>query len=375
MRTVEVVAPGLAWCEDGGDTGSVTLAFPAGFRAEGAGRAGLAHFAEHMLMAPRDSHASPYAQLEDQGFLLEAQTRRDHLSVGVCGPQEHLLRALELLVSHVGSPGRPAGTVQRQSEVIRNEVLEKTRLAPWSDRWRWRVATSHGAIGVDHDPIVTPAMNGSAVHGDVWEEFIADKVRPERCGVAVVANPSVVAPADVESVLGPRSPAAGAAVPSLRADGGTPAGEPARGDELVIPVFEGDLAGQSAALAAAMLVARAVAGSTGSRCGPPWYGLFDEWFSEDAPTTLVLPLPPGTAADVVEECVGNAHAAAFDQRRLDWCHQQLTTEWDRRVETSAACSRHTAAMLLGDRIGVPFAGLVPEQVARNVAAAVTGGSG
>jgi hypothetical protein len=360
------VAPGLGWYEYGGDVGAVALAFPAGFRTEGAGRPGLAHFAEHMLMAPRDRHAQPYARLEERGFLLEAQTRLDHLTVTVSGPQRHLLRAVETLVAHLADLERPGGTALRQAEIIRNEVLEKTGLSPSTDRWRWCVPTPDGAIGADHDPVVAPALAGSAVHADAWRAFAAEHVRLDRCGAAVAADPALVGPDAVEAALGPRVVPG---VPRAASSGRSPGEcETPRG-EIVLPVHADDLAGQSAALVAAELAAEAVAAAHGRPGAAVHYGLFDEWFSENAPTVLTVPLPAEADITAVEERVRALPRTVVEPGAVARARERLSEEWARRLATPSACARLTAWMLLGGRMGDPFASCDPHLVAHSASAA------
>ncbi|MGQ4488943.1 insulinase family protein [Streptomyces sp. SAS_281] len=374
MSDVYEAAPGLGWCEANGDIGAFALGFPAGFRAEGADRPGLAHFTEHLLMAPRDESAYPYAQLEQRGFLLEAQTRRDHLTVSLSGPQKHLLGAVETLVAHLADRSRPGGAARQQAEIIHNEVLEKTGLDPASDRWRWCVPVPGGAIGADHDPVVAPALAGLAVYADTWQGFAAEHVRLERCAAAVAADPAVVRPADVESLLGPRPlPRAIPAVAPASFAAAAADGRQAPREEIVLPVLDGGLLGQSAALVAAGLVAGALAAATGYPSVNVHYGLFDEWFSEDAPTVLTVPVPPGFDAGALERCVGSVLRTATEPRTLARACEQLSDEWKRRVGTPAAASRLTAWMLLGERLGVPFADVDAGLVIRSLAAAVRPG--
>ncbi|WP_405901444.1 insulinase family protein [Streptomyces sp. NBC_00727] len=373
MNRVYEAAPGLGWCEENSDIGAFALGFPAGFRAEGAGRPGLAHFTEHLLMAPRDESAHPYAQLEERGFLLEAQTRRDHLTVSLSGPQKHLLGAVETLVTHLVDRRRPGGAARQQAEIIHNEVLEKTGLDPASDRWRWCVPVPGGAIGADHDPVVAPALAGLVVYADAWQGFAAEHVRLEECAAAVAADPAVVSPEDVTSLLGPRSlPRARPAVaPASFAAAGD--GRPAPREEVVLPVRDGGLPGQSAALVAARLIGEALAAATGYPSVPAHYGLFDEWFSEDAPTVLTVAVPPGSDPDALERSVGNALRSATEPRTLARVCAQLSDEWKRRMGTPSAASRLTAWMLLGERMGVPFTDVDAGLVTRSLEAAVLPG--
>ncbi|TRV80946.1 insulinase family protein [Streptomyces sp. 130] len=374
MNRVYEAAPGLGWYEEKGDVGAFALGFPAGFRAEGAGRPGLAHFTEHLLMAPRDESAHPYAQLEERGFLLEAQTRRDHLTVSLSGPQKHLLGAVDILVTHLVDRRRPGGAARQQAEIIHNEVLEKTGLDPASDRWRWCVAVPGGAIGADHDPVVAPALAGLAVYADVWQGFAADHVRLEQCAAAVAADPALVRPEDVQSLLGPRPlpPTRPAVAPASFA---TAAGDgrPAPRKEVVLPVLDGGLPGQSAALVAARLIGEALAAATGYPSVNAHYGLFDEWFSEDAPTVLTVPMPPGSDSDALEQSVGNALRSATEPHTLARACEQLSDEWKRRIGTPSAGSRLTAWMLLGARMGVPFTDVDAALVTRSLETAVLPG--
>ncbi|NEY32864.1 hypothetical protein GTU99_11775 [Streptomyces sp. PRKS01-65] len=360
------VAPGLGWYEYGGDVGAVALAFPAGFHAEGAGRPGLAHFAEHMLMAPRDRQAHPYARLEERGCLLEARTRRDHLTVTVSGPQRHLLRAVETLVAHLTDLERPGDTALRQAEIIRNEVLEKTALSPATDRWRWCVPTPDGAIGADHDPVVAPALAGSAVHADAWQAFLARHVRLDRCSAAVAADPALVGPGAVESALGPRTVPR---IPRAASPGRGAQGCKAPRDEIVLPVRADDLAGQSAALAAAELAAETVAAAHRQPGAAVHYGLFDEWFSENAPTVVTVPLPAGTDGTAVEERMRAFPKTVTEPGALARARRRLSHEWARRLATPSACARLTAWMLLGGRMGDPFAPCDPDLVEHSASAA------
>ncbi|WP_327320349.1 insulinase family protein [Streptomyces sp. NBC_01235] len=357
------VAPGLGWYDYDGDVGAFALTFPAGFHAEGADRPGLAHFTEHMLMAPRDGAARPYAQLEEHGCLLEAQTRRDHLTVTVSGPQGHLLRAAETMVAHLTDLRRPASAALQQAEIIHNEVLEKTGLAPWSDRWRWCIPTPGGGIGVDHDPVVAPALAGLAVYEEGWKAFAVQNIRLERCSAAVVADPALVAPEDMESVLGPRSLPDARDVPRPDTDSRM------LRDEIVLPVDTNDLAGQSAALIAAKLVAREAAAVHRQACADMRYGLFDEWFSENAATIVTVPVPSDLDFGALERRLHRLRETAVEPSAMNWAREQLLQEWAARVKSPSACARSMAWMLSGGRLGTPFAPLDSRLVERSASAA------
>jgi hypothetical protein len=363
MHRMREAAPGLGWYDHDGSVGAFALTFPAGFVAEGADRPGLAHFTEHLLMAPRDGAAHPYAQLEEQGCLLEAQTRRDHLTVTVSGPQRHLLRAAETMVAHLTDLRRPADAALQQAEIIHNEVLEKTGLAPRSDRWRWCIPAPGGGIGVDHDPVVAPALAGPAVHHEAWKAFAVQNVRLERCSAAVVADPALVAPEDMESVLGARSLPDARDVPRPDTDPRTVR------DEIVLPVDTNDLAGQSAALIAAKLVAREVTAVHRQAVADIRYGLFDEWFSENAPTTVTVSVPADADFGALERRLHELRETSVEPSAMNWARERLSQEWAARVTSPSACARSMAWMLSGGRLGIPFAPLDSALVERSASAA------
>ncbi len=329
-------------------------------------------------MAPRDEHAYPYAQLEGLGCLLEAQTRRDHMIVAVSGPQPHLLQAIEMLIAHLVDPKRQSGTALQQAEIIHNEVLYKTRLAPWADTWRWCIPAPGAGIGVDHDPILAPALDGSAVYEDTWPEFAANHVRLERCSAAVVADSRLVSPDAVDSVLGPRTLPDPLAATLREEPTRIPCHEPtigpnplAAGDrsEIVLPVQANDLCGQSAALVAAKLVATAVAMVGNDFPAKVQYGLFDEWFSEQAPTVITVSLSAACDVTELEQQIPALLRTITDPHSLTQAITQLSDEWAARTKSPSTCARSMAWMLLGNRLGAPFAQLDPHLVERNVSAA------
>lgn len=384
MHVMHEDFPGMGWYDQGGDIGAFALTFPAGFDAEGPEWPGLAHFTEHMLMAPRDRRGSPYAELESAGFLLEARTRRDHLTVTVCGPQERLLSAIGTLVAHIADLDRPDGTARQQAEIIRNEILEKTNLAPWADPWRWSIPAPWGRTGVDHDPIVAPALRDLAVHEGAWKGFAAHHADLGRSRAAIVADPDRVPLAKVAAILdsGPRRGpvvsglGTGAASTSHAAADSAPSreqcGEDCRNDarnEIVLPVLADDLAGQSCALIAAAAVAGAVATLRGLPWIEPRYGLFGEWFSENGPTVLSIPVPSETDAADLEHHRHLLLEAATEPRSLISARERLAVKWAKHMESPTARARSTAWMLLGGRAGVAFADIDQDAVRRVVAEA------
>ncbi|MEU3431551.1 insulinase family protein [Streptomyces gardneri] len=384
-RHIREVEPGIGWSEQRGDTGALALVFPAGFAAEGAGRPGLAHFTEHMVMAPSGRGMEPYASLEAAGFLLDATTRRDHMTITVSGPQGSFLDAVAALVAHLANLDRPEGTADRQAEIIRNEVLDKTRLAPESDTWRRCVPTPDGPVGLDHDPITSPALAGSVGHADAWRAFAAEHVRPDRCAVGLAVDPGRVRPEDVASLLGPReSPrdgsrewgtepttfrpatsgpmdfrAAGSRAACFRAAG-------VRRHEIVVPVVDDGPSGQASALVAGHLLASRAATVHRRRPAPLRYGLFDEWFSESGPTALTIALPadfgPEAHEDVLLRCLRAAPHPDVTAR----AREHVSEQWRRRTATASAGARSIAQALFAGRPGDPFADVDPARVARHL---------
>ncbi|MEV8629247.1 insulinase family protein [Streptomyces sp. NBC_01268] len=362
MRRTREAEAGFGWSEQRGDTAALALVFPAGFAAEGADRPGLAHFTEHMIMAPSGGRAEPYASLEEAGCLLEARTRRDHMTVTVSGPQDSFLDAVGTVVAHLADLERPDGTADRQAEIIRNEVLDKTRLAPQSDTWRWCVPTPDGPIGLDHDPITSPALSGSVGHAGTWRAFAAERVRLDGCAVGLAADPTRVRPEDVASLLGPRTwgERAPASAPAhFRAAG-------VRRHALVVPVVDDGPSGQAAALVAGHLFAARAATVHRRRPAPVRYGLFDEWFSESGPTALEVPLPVGFDPTAHEHELLRSLRAAVDPGRTTRAGEQLSEQWRTRTETASAGARSIAWAAFARHHGDPFVHVDLDLVARHL---------
>ena len=106
-------------------TFSLGFFFPSGSRQDPPGKAGLAHLVEHLVFKGTDAYsASELARLADRvGGDLNAWTDREEMAFTCTVPAEHWRTGLEALVQLTLFPLFPEAEVEREKEVIRNEIL------------------------------------------------------------------------------------------------------------------------------------------------------------------------------------------------------------------------------------------------------------
>jgi predicted Zn-dependent peptidase len=96
----------------------------AGARDEPSSRAGVTHFLEHMLFkgTERRSAYEISASLEARGGPLDAFTAREHVCYSARALSDHLPDALDVLADIVGHSTLPADELEREKEVVREEI-------------------------------------------------------------------------------------------------------------------------------------------------------------------------------------------------------------------------------------------------------------
>ncbi len=97
----------------------------AGSRDEPADHAGATHFLEHMLFkgTARRNAYDISASLESLGGHLDAFTAREHVCYYGRALDEHLPQALDVLADVVGHSTLPAEELEREKEVVREEIF------------------------------------------------------------------------------------------------------------------------------------------------------------------------------------------------------------------------------------------------------------
>ncbi len=104
---------------------SLGFFFPSGSRTDPPGKAGLAHLVEHMVFKGTLAYsASDLARKVDRvGGDLNAWTDREEIAFTCTVPAEHWRTAGEVLVQLCFHPNFPVEELEREREVIRNEIL------------------------------------------------------------------------------------------------------------------------------------------------------------------------------------------------------------------------------------------------------------
>ncbi len=180
----------------------------AGSRREPAGRAGLAHFLEHMLF--KGTAAYPHPRLlseaiEGVGGILDATTSPEITAYWAKVPEPHFLRAVEVLGEMLRRPLLLPGEVEKERRVIVEE-LRMIEDAPLDLTFQLigQVLWPEHALGRE----VAGTFEGvAAVSREDLERFLQEEYLPAQI-VAVVAGspmPEEVEPA-VQAALGDLDP-------------------------------------------------------------------------------------------------------------------------------------------------------------------------
>jgi hypothetical protein len=118
-----------------GSHSHIAIGFAGGFASDPAGRSGLAHLMEHVLLAPANSSHTWYLEsIEGLGGVIEAQTRAEHIRVRMSVPTPHFAQAVDLLVGHISQHSRRTSELNHQRQVIESEIwykLDGGRVALW----------------------------------------------------------------------------------------------------------------------------------------------------------------------------------------------------------------------------------------------------
>ncbi len=104
---------------------SLGFFFPTGSRSDPVGKAGLAHLVEHLVFKGTKSYStSELARMVDRvGGDLNAWTDREELAFSCTVPCEHWETAAKALMELCFFPRFPEQELEREKEVIRNEIL------------------------------------------------------------------------------------------------------------------------------------------------------------------------------------------------------------------------------------------------------------
>ena len=99
--------------------------FTTGSRSDPVGKAGLAHLVEHLVFKGTQSYStSELARMVDRvGGDLNAWTDREELAFSCSVPSEHWETSVKVLLELCFSPRFPEEELEREKEVIRNEIL------------------------------------------------------------------------------------------------------------------------------------------------------------------------------------------------------------------------------------------------------------
>ncbi len=181
----------------------LVLALRAGSKYEPAGRKGLSHLIEHLLLFGSDNSggASFTRRLSERGGLLNGHTDRDLLTVEMTFPPSELDFAVGLIRRMVFERRFHAADLEREREVVRREAEE---IEDSPERSGLFLLLNHLFAG---HPYERSAMGDPrALDGVGLEEIMRHYrglFRPERCAVALVGDlDSVAASACLKTHLG-----------------------------------------------------------------------------------------------------------------------------------------------------------------------------
>lgn len=169
--------------------------------------AGISHFLEHMFFkgTPRHPVGAMDRIVKQMGGYNNAATSMEYTHYYVVAPVEHLGTAIDLLVDHLVDPALPADELERERQVVKEEIRRKDD-APHGRLFTALSTAAFGDSPYAREVLGTPESLDRidpAVLRDYWSRHYA----PDRMVVAIAGDVDAAAAADqVAARLGDRAP-------------------------------------------------------------------------------------------------------------------------------------------------------------------------
>lgn len=168
---------------------------------------GISHFLEHMFFKGTSRYpvGAMDRMVKQMGGYNNAATSMEYTHYYIVAPVEHFATALDLLADHLTEPALPAGELERERQVVKEEIRRKDD-APHGRLYKALSRAAFGDSPYAREVLGTPESLDRidpAVMRDHWARHYA----PDRMVVAIAGDLDAAAAVDaVHARLGDRSP-------------------------------------------------------------------------------------------------------------------------------------------------------------------------
>jgi len=158
--------------------------------------AGISHFLEHMFF--KGTRRYPLGSMDrlvkEMGGYNNAATSMEYTHYYIVAPAEHAWRAADLLADHMMDPALPAEELERERQVVKEEIRRKDD-SPHGRLYTSLVQAAYGASPYAREVLGTPDSLDQ-IDPDVMREWWRENYVGERVVVAIAGD------IDAESALG-----------------------------------------------------------------------------------------------------------------------------------------------------------------------------